>query len=97
MMRLAASLATERGIGVCCPVHDAFLIEAAEDEIEAETEGMQAAMSEASELVLPDFPLKTEAKVVRYPDRYADPRGAWMWGAVCGILDELDAEELGHR
>src|SRR5215208_6402244 len=28
MMRLAGSLATERGIAVCAPVHDAFLIEA---------------------------------------------------------------------
>ena len=27
MMRIAACLATERGIGVCCPVHDALLIE----------------------------------------------------------------------
>jgi hypothetical protein len=32
MMRLAACLATERGIQVCCPVHDAFLIEANADQ-----------------------------------------------------------------
>jgi hypothetical protein len=69
MMRLAACLATERGVAVCCRIHDAFLIEAAEADIDAETERIQAAMREASELVLPGFPLKTEAKVVRYPDR----------------------------
>src|SRR5262249_34365810 len=45
------------------------------------------AMREASELVLPDFPLRTDAKLVRYPDRYSDPRGTKMWGTVLGLLD----------
>ncbi len=96
MMRLAACLATERGIGVCCPVHDAFLIEAAVDEIEAETVRMQGAMRQASEWVLPDFPLKTDAKVIRYPDRFTDPRGESMWAAVSGIVEELDREGVCH-
>src|SRR5262249_17333470 len=52
MMRLAACLATERGIAVCCPVHDAFLIEADAGMIDAESARMQEAMREASELVL---------------------------------------------
>src|SRR5262245_5343808 len=83
-------LATERGIGVCCPVHDAFLIEAAADEIGCETDRMREAMREASVLVLPGFPLRTDAKVVRDPDRYADDRGRAMWEAVARILDDLD-------
>jgi hypothetical protein len=92
MMRLAACLATERGLCVCAPVHDAFLIEAAADRIEADTAAMQAAMREASELVLPGFPLKTDAKIVRYPDRYADPRGERLWAVVDGLLADLAAE-----
>lgn len=100
MMRLAACLATERGVRVCCPVHDAFLIEAADAEIESETERMRDAMRDASVAVLPGFPLKTDAKVVRYPDRYADPRGERMWAAVEGLLAGLSAEaregELGR-
>lgn len=86
MMRLAACLATERGVGVCCPVHDAFLVEADADAIDAETSRMQGAMREASELVLPGFPLRTDAKVVRHPDRYSDDRGKQMWETVQGIL-----------
>ena len=82
MMRLAACLATERGVPVCCPVHDAFLIETGADEIEAEAGRMADAMREASELVLPGFPLKTDVKVVRHPDRFSDPRGERMWRAV---------------
>jgi hypothetical protein len=88
MMRLAACLATERGIVVCCPVHDAFLIEAYTDRIEVETERMRACMREASELVLPGFPLRTDAKIVRYPERYSDPRGRHMWELVGRLLDE---------
>ncbi len=89
MMRIAACLATERGIEVCCPVHDAFLIEANSDAIEEEAGRMQEAMREASELVLPGFPLKTDAKFVRHPDRYSDPRGSRMWAAVGRILADL--------
>jgi hypothetical protein len=92
MMRLACCLATERGIGVCCPVHDALLVEAGEAEIDHFVARTQAIMEEASELVLPGFPLRTEAKVVRYPDRYTDGRGERMWEGVCLLLDEVALE-----
>ena len=49
-------------------------------------------MREASEMVLPGFPLRTDAKFVRYPDRYSDDRGRLMWETVTGILDDLDPE-----
>jgi hypothetical protein len=88
MMRLACCLATERGITVCCPVHDALLVEGSADDIADVVDATMRAMREASELVLPGFPLWSEAKVVRYPDRYSDPRGEHMWGTVCGLVDE---------
>lgn len=90
MMRLAAMLATERGIAVCCPVHDAFLIEAAAHDIDAETKRMRDAMCEASLVVLPGFPLRTDAKIVRHPDRYTDERGRRMWETVLAILDKVE-------
>jgi hypothetical protein len=97
MMRLAACLATESGLMVCAPVHDAFLIEAPAARIEADTAAMQAAMREASELVLPGFPLKTDAKIVRHPDRFTHPRGERLWAVVAGLLAELPAEpDPGH-
>lgn len=89
MMRLAACLATERGLAVCCPVHDAFLIEADQVDIHDATARMQDAMRAASELVLPGFPLKTDAKVVTHPDRWVDPRGERMWGTVHRLLETL--------
>ncbi len=95
MMRLACCLATERGVAVCCPVHDALLVEGSADDIEAVVSETQRAMREASELVLPGFPLRTEEKVVRYPERYFDGRGRRMWGAVWGLLEAETAPIAG--
>jgi hypothetical protein len=87
MLRLACCLATERGIAVCCPVHDALLVEGPADGIEAVVRETQEAMREASELVLPGFPLRTDAKIVRHSDRYVDDRGRRMWDTVQRLLD----------
>jgi DNA polymerase I-like protein with 3'-5' exonuclease and polymerase domains len=95
MLRLACCLTTERGITVCAPVHDALLVEADADAIDTAVERTRAAMREASECVLPGFPLRTDAKVVRWPDRYLDERGRRMWETVCRLLEE-DAE-TGNR
>jgi hypothetical protein len=88
MMRLACCLATERGIAVCAPVHDALLVEAGADAIDTVVEQTREAMREASELVLPGFPLRTDAKVVRWPDRYLDERGRHMWETISRLLTE---------
>ena len=85
MMRLACCLATERGIGLCCPVHDALLIEADAAEIDDAVEATHQVMREASEIVLDGFSLRTDAKVVRHPDRYSDKRGQVMWETVCEL------------
>jgi hypothetical protein len=88
MLRLACCLATERGISVCAPVHDALLVEADADAIDAVVDRTQEAMREASELVLPGFALRTDAKIVRWPDRYLDERGRRLWETVCRLLEE---------
>ncbi len=95
MMRLACCLATERGIQVCAPIHDALLVEGPSDGIEAVVTTTRRAMAEASELVLPGFPLRTDAKIVRYPDRYVDERGRQMWNTVSRLLDALDTPCTG--
>jgi hypothetical protein len=99
MMRIAAILATEAGIQVCAPVHDAFLIESSVEDIDADVVRMQSIMAEASRLVLGDFPMRTDAKVVRYPDRFTDKRGIVMWDRVCGLLymETLNAGRSARR
>lgn len=92
MLRLACSLATERGITVCAPVHDALLIEAPVDEIDACVAATQEAMAEASAIVLGGFRLRSEAKVILPGERYIDKRGVVMWATVSDILRELGFE-----
>jgi hypothetical protein len=91
MLRLACCLATERGIEVCAPVHDAVLICAPLDRLDHDVAAVQQAMAEASRIVLGGFELRTEAKLVRFPDRYVDKRGVRMWTEVTRLLDEIEA------
>jgi DNA polymerase I len=86
MLRIACCLATERGVEVCAPVHDAVLICAPLERLEANIATMRAAMAEASRLVLTGFELATDVKVVRWPDRYMDARGCEMWHRVCNLV-----------
>jgi hypothetical protein len=88
MLRLACCLATEGGIQVCAPVHDAVLIEAPTDEIDSAVAGCQAAMCEASAVVLGGFELRTDYKIVRHPERYMDPRGERFWDMVWSLVDD---------
>ncbi len=90
MMRIAACLATERGIEVCAPVHDAFLICAPLNRLDADIAGMRQAMAEASRIVLDGFELGTDASVTRWPDRYVDARGRTMWERVTELLQQVD-------
>ena len=92
MLRLACCLATERGIEVCAPVHDAVLINARLDRLEHDIAMMQEAMREASRLVLGGFELGTDSTVARYPERYMDERGKAMWVKVLALLDKAEAE-----
>jgi DNA polymerase I len=87
MLRVACCLATEAGIEVCAPVHDAVLICAPLERLEADVARMQEAMREASRIVLNGFELGTDAQIVRYPDRYMDERGTVMWDRVMNLID----------
>jgi hypothetical protein len=97
MLRLACCLATERGIEVCAPVHDAVLIAAPLDRLERDIASMEDAMREASREVLNGFELNTDKVVVGYPERYMDEGGKPMWDKVMSLLDQQDAETVVGR
>ena len=90
VLRVACCLLTESGIRVCAPVHDAVLIEAPLDELDTVIKKTQSLMAEASRIVLDGFELGSDAKEVRYPDRYMDKRGIVMWDTVMTILNTLE-------
>jgi hypothetical protein len=89
MMRLACSMATEQGISVCCPVHDALLIEGDADNMADTVARTQGIMREAGRIVLDGFEIDSDAKIVAYPDRYFDEdRGRAMWEKVVQLAQE---------
>jgi DNA polymerase I len=93
MLRLACCLATEHGIEVCAPVHDAVLICAPLDRFEHNVSVMRADMAQASRIVLGGFELRTDVSITRWPQRYMDSRGSLMWDRVIGLLDRLEVRQ----
>jgi hypothetical protein len=87
MLRIAIILLTEAGIRVCAPVHDALLVEAPLEDLDATVAKTKALMQEASRIVLGGFELGSDVKEVRYPDRYMDKRGVVMWNKVMRLLE----------
>jgi hypothetical protein len=88
MMRLACCLATERGILVNAPIHDALLIMSPSDQLPDDIAKTRACMEEASAIVLNGFKLRTEAHPFLYPARFSDSkeRGKKMLSVVMGLL-----------
>jgi DNA polymerase I-like protein with 3'-5' exonuclease and polymerase domains len=89
MMRIAAIAATEAGIEVCAPVHDAFLIQAPLERLDGDVERMRTLMTKAGEAVTGGFPVRTDGSIVRFPDRYMDEGGKVMWERVISLLAEV--------
>ena len=80
------------GIKLLACVHDALLIEAPIERIEAGVALTREIMRRASRIVLNvdaagTHELRTDVEIVRYPDRYSDPRGAAFWDQVVELLD----------
>jgi hypothetical protein len=90
MLRLVCSFATERGIKVIAPVHDAVMVEAAADQIDDVVAQTQKHMARASAAVLGGFRLRSDAKIVHYPERYMDPRGEEFWRRIMALIDDPD-------
>jgi len=87
MLRIACCLATERGVRVCAPIHDALLIEAPISLIGDAVPTTRGAMAEAAAKVLDsDVWIDTDVEIVRHPNRYSDPRGQLMWNRVLSLL-----------
>ena len=92
MMRIAMVYAAEMGVQVIAPIHDAFLIQAPESEIDRHVALMQQAMETASRIVLDGFSLRSEVQQkIRYPDRFVDEKGAETWRWLMESLSQLKA------
>jgi hypothetical protein len=86
MMRAAAIAATEAGLVVHCPVHDAFLIGAPLERFDQDIATMEAIMQAAGRAVTGGITVRTKTEPVRWPGRYMDDRGREMWENVTNLL-----------
>jgi hypothetical protein len=93
MLRLACCYATEAGICVAAPVHDAVLIQAPLAILDQEVARMRECMRQASADVLQGFEIRTDVKCFRSPERYSDARGQEMWQTVQKLLPLCEGKE----
>ena len=92
MLRLACSKATEAGLSIVAPVHDALVLETPEDTLEQSIDTARTAMVEASREVLGGFELSVDTGDHVHPDyprRFYDERGEAMWNRVLNVLASL--------
>jgi hypothetical protein len=82
ILRVARCLVTEAGFEVCCPVHDALLVNCRIEDIERTTTEVKALMVKGSQIVLGGFALKVGHETTKYLDHLTDKRGAKMWTEV---------------
>ena len=96
ILRLAISICVDNGIHVIAPVHDAILIEAPIESIEASVKKAQQYMVQAAEFVL-NFKITTDVEIIQYPNHYADPRGEIMWNHIWDIIANINPAEKEAR
>jgi DNA polymerase I-like protein with 3'-5' exonuclease and polymerase domains len=94
LLRIACILMVDNGITLCAPVHDAVLIEALEHRIDEDVAIAQACMELASQKVLTNFTLHSEAEILIHPRRFLDASSEEFWDRVMAILQNQKTEVL---
>jgi len=85
ILRLSTIMCLEAGIQVIAPVHDAILIQASLEQLDMQVKLTQDLMTEASYQIL-EFPIRTDVKIVKYPETYSDDRGVKTWNTIWEII-----------
>ena len=73
-------------------MHDALLLASPLDRLDEDVARLRACMAEASRIVLAGFEIGTDAKLIRWPDRFMSERGIEMWRRVMRLLGEADGD-----
>jgi DNA polymerase I-like protein with 3'-5' exonuclease and polymerase domains len=95
MMRYAAIRGTEIGLTICCPVHDAFLIEAPIADIEDAAAMLGLLMGDASEAVLgTGYRITTDVEIARWPSAYREEEGLELFNILSGKSAQIAVGDL---
>ena len=97
-LRIACVWANRHGLKLLAPIHDAILLESTIEQIDADVALLREIMRRASRLVLNPttdgtLELRTDVRIIRYPDRYSDKRGEEMWSRVMELLAEYQRQQ----
>jgi len=101
VMRLVSIVATECGITIAAPVHDAFWILAPLDELDTTIARMSEIMTEAGRQVA-GIPIRVKVEaVVRWPQclgdvRKPDAKGQAMWCEVRELVRNGGLQKVSH-
>jgi hypothetical protein len=87
-LRISCILAARHNLKILAPIHDAVLLEAPVERIEADVALIQEIMRRASRIVL-GHELRTDGTIVRHPERFRDKRGDAVWALVLELLAQI--------
>jgi len=93
LMRAVSIALVRAGVRLIAQVHDAFVIESDAGNIEADSQKTREVIAKVSEAVF-GRPLKSEAKIVRYPERYIDDEAGEMLKTFDKVLKRYDYTKL---
>ncbi len=89
MIRLACTLALERGLMVNLPVHDALLVETDIDTVDEAAQTCIDVVEDASEMILGNFRLRVNVdRICRYPEPYNPGTGEQFWQKILEKIDD---------
>jgi DNA polymerase-1 len=86
VLRVAIIALEEAGHRVIAPVHDAVLVEMAEEGHEAELAEIRRIMEEAGKAITGGLTIRTDADLVMPGGHFEDGRGRAMWEAIGGEI-----------
>lgn len=92
ILRLAISMCFDDGIKVIGPIHDALLVEGQASQIDTIVKNTIKCMEDASEYVI-GYRIRAESTIVKYPNRYIDPRGGSMWNTIWKLIHEVTPQD----
>jgi len=99
MLRLALVYATEKGLGICAPLHDAIFVVAPADQEEWATETLRDCMERAAMDII-GVKIPIEMFVVRYPDRFVPddkPMAMAVWDKMMASLEKAERLEKENK
>jgi len=92
ILHLAVNLCDRNGIEICATLHDALFIQAPLEILDEQVKKTQLLMEKAAEIVI-GMKLRTDAKVIKYPEHYIDKRGIKTWNLIWTLLKEFSPQE----